>query len=113
MDVRASGCELGQGGQLMETRRFGQKTRPLAQLSFLDFAGEVYRKAFGTDGSDDTYDTALLKSHVKEADVLIVLVDLGKIINGAEDDERTIEANCRFLRSPQWTRPPLVLTTRR
>ncbi len=79
--------------QLMETRRFGQNARPLAQLSFLDFAGEVYRRAFGAGGSDDAYDTALLKSHVKEADVLVVLVDLGKIINGDEEDERTIEMN--------------------
>lgn len=79
--------------QLMETRRFGRNARPLAQLSFLDFAGEAYRKAFGANGSDDAYDTTLLKSYVKKSDILIVLVDLGKIINGAEEDERTIEMN--------------------
>lgn len=74
----------------------------LAQLSFLDFAGEVYREAFG--GRKESGKTAngekkpqeavdRLKSHVVDADVLIVLVDLGKIVNGSEKDDRTIEMN--------------------
>lgn len=72
--------------------------RSLARLSFLDFAGEVYRKAFGGERREDG--TAAernaverLRLHVKEADVLIVLADLSKIINGDEGDARTIEMN--------------------
>lgn len=84
--------------QLMEKRREGEAGIPFARLSFLDFAGEVYRKAFGGERREDG--TAAernaverLRLHVKEADVLIVLVDLSKIINGDEGDARTIEMN--------------------
>lgn len=70
--------------------------RVLARLSFLDVAGEVYRKAFSGErlevGSEVEWNAVKhLKSHVKEADVLIVLVDLSKIINGDESDARIIE----------------------
>lgn len=84
--------------QLMEKRRAGEAGIPLAHLSFLDFAGEVYRKAFGgarREGgtADERNAVERLRSHVKKADVLIVLVDLSKIINGDESDARTIEMN--------------------
>lgn len=75
-------------------------SKSLARLSFLDFAGEVYRMAFG-DGEPDgdkakekvKEAVARLQSYVREADVLVILVDLRKIINGDERDARTIEMN--------------------
>lgn len=85
--------------QLMKKRGGGGKAgRPLARLSFLDFAGEAYRKAFGGGGresgvADERNAVERLRRHVKKADALIVLVDLSKIINGDEGDPRTIEMN--------------------
>lgn len=70
----------------------------IAELSFLDFGGEVYRLAFGGgvhDEPDEDTKKAItqLRSHVEEADVLIVLVNLSDIINGQRNEERTIEMN--------------------
>lgn len=84
--------------QLMKKRWGGKAGRPLARLSFLDFAGEVYRKTFGGGGreggvADERNAVERLRRHVKKADVLIVLVDLSKIINGDDGDARTIEMN--------------------
>lgn len=81
-------------------RRQNPDTEPaeLGQLSFLDFGGEIYRLAFG-DGAAAELDeqrrqsVELLKGHVRDADALIVLVNLSDIINGNVDDERTIEMN--------------------
>lgn len=70
----------------------------IAELSFLDFGGEIYRLAFGGGEHDepdkDTENAiAQLRSHVEEAEVLIVLVNLSDIINGNRNEERTIEMN--------------------
>ena len=70
----------------------------IAELSFLDFGGEIYRLAFGggehDEPDEDTKNAiAQLRSHVEEAEVLIVLVNLSDIINGKRNEERTIEMN--------------------
>lgn len=70
----------------------------IAELSFLDFGGEIYRLAFGggvhEEPDEDTKNAiAQLRSHVEEAEVLIVLVNLSDIINGKRNEERTIEMN--------------------
>lgn len=70
----------------------------IAELSFLDFGGEIYRLAFGggvhDEPDEDTKKAiAQLRSHVEEAEVLIVLVNLSDIINGKRNEERTIEMN--------------------
>ena len=73
----------------------------LGQLSFLDFGGEIYRRAFGDraqaelDDEDEQRKAAVerLRAHVENADALIVLVNLSDIINGKGNDERTIEMN--------------------
>lgn len=70
----------------------------IAELSFLDFGGEIYRLAFGGgvhDEPDEDTKNAItqLRSHVEEAEVLIVLVNLSDIINGKRNEERTIEMN--------------------
>ena len=73
----------------------------LGQISFLDFGGEIYRRAFGDRAQSELEDedeqrknaVERLKAHVKNADALIVLVNLSDIINGKGNDERTIEMN--------------------
>lgn len=70
----------------------------IAELSFLDFGGEIYRLAFGggvhEEPDEDTRNAIeQLRSHVEEAEVLIVLVNLSDIINGKRNEERTIEMN--------------------
>ena len=85
---------------MLQTRsKAGQEE--VCQLSFLDFGGEIYRRAFGDrdqselDDEDEQRKSAVerLKAHVREADVLMVLVNLSDIINGSVSDERTIEMN--------------------
>ena len=66
----------------------------IADLCFLDFAGEVYTGGWGGDNIKNLSEEAQrslaqLKSHVKEADVLIVLVNLRDIINGQRGDAST------------------------
>ena len=66
----------------------------IADLCFLDFAGEVYTGGWGGDNIDTLSaeaqrSLAQLKFHVKEADVLIVLINLRDIINGQRGDAST------------------------
>ena len=66
----------------------------IADLCFLDFAGEIYTGGWGGDNiknlsAEAQRSLAQLKSHVKEADVLIVLVNLRDIINGQRGDAST------------------------
>ena len=73
----------------------------LGQISFLDFGGEIYRIAFADKSQEEleAIDKARmdaaerLKSHVREADVLIVLVNLNDILTGKRGEMRTIEMN--------------------
>jgi hypothetical protein len=73
--------------------RQGGNIEKIADISMLDYAGEVYRQAFGGEKKEG-YDTqvATLLSHVDEADVLIVLVNLSDIINGSMSNRRTLDA---------------------
>ena len=66
----------------------------IADLCFLDFAGEVYTGGWGGDNignlsAEAQRSLAQLKFHVKEADVLIVLINLRDIINGQRGDAST------------------------
>ena len=68
----------------------------LCTLSFLDYGGEVYRLAFGGARPSERNmlfkdSIAALKSHVRNADALVVLVNLSDIINGTAQDEKSIE----------------------
>ena len=64
-------------------------------VSFLDFAGEAYRFAFGTHAEEDMAANQAqidaLKSHIKSSDGLIVLVNLKDIIDGDLSSVRTRE----------------------
>ena len=74
-------------------RRQGGSREKNADVSMLDYAGEVYRQAFGgekKEGCDEQ--VAALRSHVDEADVLIVLVNLSDILSGSLADPRTRDA---------------------
>ncbi len=86
---------------LMRQRKPYAAQEELGLLSFLDFGGEIYRFAFG-DKAQDELDALegqrksaveRLRTHVENADALIVLVNLSDIINGKVNDERTIEMN--------------------
>ena len=59
----------------------------VCEVSFLDFAGEVYRAAFGIGEGDASLAGQVkeLKRYVREADDIIVLVNLRDIIAGVRD----------------------------
>ena len=67
----------------------------VCQLSLLDFAGELYRLSFGehTEEEIGTWgeEMAVLKDHIAESDLLIVIVNLSDIINGTPSNPRTRE----------------------
>ena len=64
-----------------------QPSETVCEVSFLDFAGEVYRTAFGIGEGDASLAEQVeeLKKYVREADDLIVLVNLRDIIAGVRD----------------------------
>ena len=74
----------------------GQRPRDVCEVSCLDFAGEVYRLAFGIrqgatpDEMQDEVDELL--SYVRNADDLIVLINLRDIIVQGANDPRVQEA---------------------
>lgn len=77
----------------------GSRNRPIdiCEVSFLDFPGEVYRVAYGIDGIRRS-DASLaglaeeLKRYIREADDLIVLINLRDVIVNGTDDRRVQEA---------------------
>ena len=71
-------------------------TTVLGDIVLLDFAGEVYRQAFGQKNDKDSLsvvqeDVAMLRSHVAHSDVLIVVVNLKDVVNVDRTDPRTLE----------------------
>ena len=74
-------------------RNRGNVTSKVGNVTFLDYAGEVYRLAFGemyTEEERRPYAAQIekLKAHVDESDVLLVLANLSDIINGDPLDPR-------------------------
>ena len=68
----------------------------ICEITFADFAGETYRTAFGDEihgqpSPAKEESVSLVKEHVLNSDVLIVLVNLADVINGSHSDARTIE----------------------
>ena len=74
------------------------KRRPveICEISFLDFAGEVYRAAFGMRRGGNSRELGgqadALKNYLKEADEVAVLINLSDIIKNGCGDRRTQEA---------------------
>ena len=66
------------------------------RISFLDFPGEVYRAAFGEKEESPRREIAAsvesLKSYVKRADVLMVLINLRDVITNSLSDGRVQES---------------------
>ena len=78
-------------------RRQGERRRPadVCEVSCLDFAGEVYRYAFVREDAVPTTledEVAALKNYVRNADDLIVLINLRDIIVHGVGDNRVQEA---------------------
>ena len=73
----------------LKRREPGTRKPPetVCEVSFLDFAGEVYRTAFGIGEGDASLAEQVeeLKRYVREADDLIVLINLRDIIAGVRD----------------------------
>ena len=72
------------------------RNRPeqICEISFLDFAGEVYRAAFGINeapNEDVAEQVEALKEYLAGADYVIVLINLRDIIDNVQD-ERTEES---------------------
>ena len=66
----------------------------ICEVSFLDFAGEVYRTAFGIGAGDQALaeQAEELKRYVREADDLIVLINLRDVIVYGIRDRRVQES---------------------
>ena len=73
----------------------GGRPEEVCRISFLDFAGEVYRAAFGIrKGEDESLSDEIdqLKSYISEADDLIVLINLRDVIDKGVSDKRVQES---------------------
>ena len=72
----------------------GGRPKSVCEVSFLDFAGEVYRMAFGIGMGDMSLAERAneLKRYVSEADDLIVLINLRDVIAHGVRDKRVQEA---------------------
>lgn len=76
------------------------KAKTVAQISCLDFAGEVYRMAFNARQSGiaaSRKDTVRLKKYVASADEVVVLVNLRDAISGTGDTVRAAETEFMVL----------------
>lgn len=79
-----------------ELRKQNKGGRPnkICEVSFLDFAGEVYRAAFGKKSRQRNLaeEVKALKEHIREADKLLVLINLSDVINHGVSDARVAES---------------------
>ena len=80
----------------LKRRVQGGRQRPetICEVSFLDFAGEVYRTAFGIGVGDQSLaeQAEELKRYVREADDLLVLINLRDVTVHGIRDRRVQEA---------------------
>ena len=81
----------------LSRQKEGGRVRPvnICEVSFLDFAGEVYRAAYGiANGGDASLKEQAeeLKKYVCGADELIVLINLRDVITNGLGDKRVQEA---------------------
>ena len=85
----------------------GRNSKTLGEMSFMDFGGEIYRKAFkdgpdatmalnrdplkGKDCKPETKAVLQLQWHIRTCRALVILVDLGYIINHPQSDTGAME----------------------
>ena len=76
-------------------RRRGRKKTVVCSVSFLDYAGEIYRLAFGEHADEERRPVQAqintLLRHIDMSDSLLVLINLKDVINGDLSTERTRE----------------------
>ena len=95
--VATAGDEMQGLDWTLKRQKPGEKGRPevICEVSVLDFAGEVYRAAYGvSNGSDAALkeQADALKRYVCGADELIVLINLRDVITNGLRDTRVQEA---------------------
>ena len=95
--VATAGDEMLGLNWTLRQREPGSRKRPedICEVSFLDFAGEVYRAAYGIPNSGDASlkkQVGELKQYVRGADDLIVLINLRDVITNGFCDKRVQEA---------------------
>ena len=68
-------------------------TENLGEVTMMDFAGEVYRAAFGGKNVQESFkkDVESLQAYVLGCEKLLLLINLKDIIDGDESEERTID----------------------
>ena len=81
---------------LRQRKGEGQRPVDVLEVSFLDFAGEVYRTAFGirknVEDADLLAEVELLKGYISNADDLIVLINLRDVITKGLSEPRVQES---------------------
>ena len=94
--VATAGDEmLGLDWTLKQKGADRQKPVSVCEVSCLDFAGEVYRAAYGISGARDAEvaeNVGRLKDYIRKADELIVLINLRDVIANGLRDTRVSEA---------------------
>ena len=79
----------------LKHKRADGRPTGVCEISCLDFAGEVYREAFGIraeSGADASKEAEELRRYVREADDIIVLVNLRDVIVNGIGDSRVRES---------------------
>lgn len=94
--VATAGDEMQGLDWTLKRKIKGQKPADVCEVSFLDFAGEVYRVAFGIRGGDEDAEFAgeaeALKRYIRDADEVIVLINLRDVITKGRGDPRVAES---------------------
>ena len=95
--VATAGDEMQGLDWTLSRQKEGGRGRPvnICEVSFLDFAGEVYRAAYGISSGGDASlkeQAEELKQYVCGADELIVLINLRDVITNGLGDKRVQEA---------------------
>ena len=95
--VATAGDEMQGLDWTLSRQKEGGRVRPahICEVSFLDFAGEVYRAAYGISNGEDASlkeQVEELKQYVCGADDLIVLINLRDVITNGLGDKRVQEA---------------------
>ena len=76
-------------------RREGQSNEVICSVSFLDYAGEIYRLAFGEHADEERKPVQAqidaLRRHIDTSDALLVLINLKDVISGDLSTARTRE----------------------
>ena len=95
--VATAGDEMQGLDWTLKRQKPGENGRPevICEVSFLDFAGEVYRAAYGISGGGEASQKEQveeLRRYVRGADGLIVLINLRDVITNGLRDTRVQEA---------------------